>query len=94
MREQPIAETDITAVLGLLEALPENDIHSRIKRSFENGRRETRKIAGAIRWTILESGEDVDVLIADISHLLKYGGPTNERRESLNRVVAHLHAMK
>jgi len=25
MRERPIAETDITAVLGLLEALPEND---------------------------------------------------------------------
>lgn len=94
MRERPIAETDITAVLGLLEALPENDVHSRIKRSFENGRRETQKMAGAIRWTILESGEDVDVLIADISHLLKYGGPTNERRESLNRVVAHLHAMK
>jgi hypothetical protein len=45
-------------------------------------------------WTMLESAEDVDVLIADISHLLKYGGPTNERRESLNRVVAHLHAMK
>ena len=94
MRERPIAETDITAVLGLLEALPENDVHSRIKRSFENGRRETRKIAGAIRWTILENGEDVDVLIADISHSLKYGGPTNERRESLNRVDAHLHAMK
>ena len=94
MREQPIAENDITAVLGLLESLPENDVHSRIKRSLENGRRETRKITGAIRWSVLESPGDVDVLIADISHLLKYGGPTKERRESLNRVVAHLHAMK
>jgi hypothetical protein len=94
MRERPIAESDIIAVLGLLESPAENDVHSRIKQSFENGRRETRKIGGAIRWTILKSAEDVDVLIADISHLLKYGGPTNERRESLGRVVAHLHAMK
>ena len=94
MRERPIAESDITAVLGLLESLPESNVHSRIKQSFENGRREIRKVGGAIRWTVLESAEDVDVLIADISHLLKYGGPTNERRESLNRVVAHLHAMK
>ena len=94
MRERPIAESDITTVLGLLESLPESNVHSRIKQSFENGRREIRKVGGAIRWTMLESAEDVDVLIADISHLLKYGGPTNQWRESLNRVLAHLHAMK
>jgi len=94
MRDRPIAENDVTAVLRLLESLPESDVHSRIKQSFENGRRETRKTGGGIRWTKLESAEDVDVLIADIAHFLKYGGPTNNQRESLSRVVGHLHAMK
>jgi uncharacterized protein YabE (DUF348 family) len=92
MSEQRIGETDILVALDVIDSLPKDGRSDGIRATFLKAKKVSINPGGEVRLVELPKA-DATWLLEHVQGSLKHGKPSEQKTSSLNRLVAHLHAM-